>query len=69
MTSMDLCDAISRALPALFECTPAPVEGIRVRTPMMYPDGSIVDVFVLERDGGYTVTDLETLSDGLTSSR
>lgn len=57
MTSSDLCTAISEALPALFECTPAPVEGIRVRTPMMYPDGGIVDVFVLERGGGYTVTD------------
>lgn len=57
MTPIDLCATISRSLPALFQCTPAPIEGIRVRTPMMYPDGGIVDVFVLERDGGYTVTD------------
>ena len=32
-------------------------EGVRVRTPLMYPDGGIVDVFVLDRDNGYIVTD------------
>lgn len=58
MNSKELYLSIARELPPLFECAPAPEEGVRVRTPMLYPDGSIVDVFVLERDNGYTVTDL-----------
>ena len=57
MNSHDMCTAISKSLPPLFECTPAAHEGVRVRTPLMYPDGGIVDVFVLERAGGYVVTD------------
>ena len=28
-----------------------------MRTPMLYPDGGVVDVFVLERNGSYIVTD------------
>ena len=58
MTSTELCAIIARSLPALFECAAASLEGVRVRTPLMFPDGGIVDVFVLERDGGYVVTDL-----------
>ena len=56
MNSDKLCAAVGKTLP-LFECSPAPQEGVRVRTPLMYPDGGIVDVFVLERDDGYMVTD------------
>ena len=50
------CAAVGKALPR-FECSPAPQEGVRVRTPLMYPDGDIVDVFVLQRGDGYMVTD------------
>ena len=57
MNSDELCLSIGQSLPALFECTPAPQEGVRVRTPLMYPDGGLVDVFVLECDTGYNVTD------------
>ena len=28
-----------------------------MRTPLLFPDGDVVDVFVLERNGGYLVTD------------
>lgn len=57
-----LCDSIRTTLPPLFECSRAPREGMRVRTPLMYPDGGMVDVFVLEKDGHYDVTDFgETL--------
>ena len=28
-----------------------------MQTPMMYPDGGLVDVFVIERDGQYIITD------------
>lgn len=52
-----LCAIIGKKLPSRFECSLAPQEGVRVRTPLMYPDGGIVDVFVLKRDNGYIVTD------------
>ncbi len=57
MTPEYLRGLISGGLPDLFECSPAPKEGVRVRTPMMLPDGDLVDVFVLERDGECIVTD------------
>ena len=57
MNDNELCASIGQSLPPLFVCSPAPQEGVRVRTPMMYPDGGVVDVFVLERSNGYTITD------------
>ncbi len=57
MNSGKLCVTIGKKLLSRFECSLAPQEGVRVRTPLMYPDGSIVDVFVLERGNGYIVTD------------
>ena len=57
MNTINLCAYIGESLPPLFECSPAPREGVRVRTPLLYPDGSTVDVFVLERANNYVVTD------------
>ncbi len=57
MNSDKLCATIGKTLPPRFECSPAPQEGVRVRTPLTYPDGDIVDVFVLKRGNGYIVTD------------
>ena len=57
MNVVSLSTALQQAVPPLFVCSPAPQEGVRVRTPMLYPDGGVVDVFVLERNGGYVVTD------------
>ena len=57
MNPIELCSSLGRTLPPLFECSLASSEGVRVRTPMMYPDGGIVDVFVLERGDTYIVTD------------
>ena len=57
MNAETLCAALQQAMPPLFVCSPAPEEGVRVRTPMLYPDGGVVDVFVLERNGRYIVTD------------
>ena len=53
----ELCVSIGQSLPPLFVCAPAPQEGVRVRTPLLYPDGGVVDVFVLERGNDYIVTD------------
>ena len=57
MNVVTLCTALQQAVPPLFVCSPAPQEGVRVRTPMLFPDGGVVDVFVLERNDGYIVTD------------
>ena len=62
MNADELSLSLGKSLPALFECTPAPREGVRVRTPLMYPDGGMVDVFVVEQSGCCYVTDFgETL--------
>ena len=57
MNVQELCASVGRSLPSLFVCSPAPQEGIRVRTPLLFPDGGIVDVFVLERGSSYIITD------------
>lgn len=57
MNAEELCTKLRAAGPPLFECSPAPREGIRVRTPFLYPDGGIIDVFVLERQNRVEVTD------------
>jgi hypothetical protein len=52
---------ISDALGALFSCTE--VNGYtRVRTPFLYPDGDVIDLFVHEGNGVITVTDLAETS-------
>ncbi len=53
----NLCEELGKGLSTLFQCSPAPQKGIRVRTPFMYPDGGIVDVFVDRDAHGYLVTD------------
>ncbi len=57
MTPDLLCDSLRITLPAIYECAPAPSEGVRVRTPLTYPDGGAVDVFVLDRGVEHVVTD------------
>ena len=57
MNTDALYKSLSADLPPLFECSPAPRDGIRVRTPLLFPDGGVIDVYVLERDGAFTVTD------------
>lgn len=57
MNAAELGDVLRGSLPALFEHSPAPRDAVRVRTPMLYPDGDLVDVFVVETDDEYLVTD------------
>ena len=57
MNAVELCTSVGNSLPTLFTCSPGPQEGVRVRTPLLYPDGGVVDVFVLERGSEYTITD------------
>lgn len=39
------------------ELSPAPRQGIRVRTPFLYPDGDIIDVFIVGEGNNIRVTD------------
>lgn len=55
------CDAIAESLGALFTC--GEVNGYtRVRTPFLYPDGDVIDLFISDKAGAVTITDFgETL--------
>jgi hypothetical protein len=53
----NLGEALRQQLGAMFESTPHR-NYVRVRTPFLYPDGGIVDIFVQERDDQFTITDL-----------
>ena len=73
-----LCESLRGSLPTLFQCSIAPGGAVQVRTPFMYPDGDIVDVFVEERGTEYLLTDygealgwlqMQSFSDELTPSQ
>ncbi len=56
------CDYIAENMGELFECSS--ISGYtRIRTPYLYPDGDVIDLFLSQTDGGSsTLTDLgETL--------
>ncbi len=57
MNTKEISASIAQKLPQLFECSPAPQEGTRVRTPLLYPDGRVVDVFIMNRGDEYLLTD------------
>ncbi|CAK0753929.1 DUF1828 domain-containing protein [Gammaproteobacteria bacterium] len=59
--NQSFCETIRQNLGLLFSCNW--VNGyIRIRTPFLYPDGDVIDLFVQEQDGYITITDLgETL--------
>ena len=57
MTPKEVRDAIRAALDAAFQPSDAPIEGVRLRTPFTYPDGDVIDIFILERGAHYVVTD------------
>lgn len=50
------CDYIAESMGGLFEC--APINGhTRIRTPYLYPDGDVIDVFLVNDDFPATLTD------------
>jgi hypothetical protein len=55
------CEAIAERMRGLFSCTPVK-EYVRIRTPFLYPDGDVIDLFLKESQETPTLTDLgETL--------
>ena len=57
MNPSHLRETLQSGLPKLFNCSLGPQGAVRVRTPFMYPDGDLVDVFVEYREEGYLITD------------
>ncbi len=57
----DPCEQIAQRIGALFAC--APLNGyVRIRTPYLYPDGDVIDLFLKESGTQTTLSDLgETL--------
>src|SRR6266540_791483 len=53
----DPCETIASQLGAMFECK-RHRDYVLVRTPFLYPDGGVVDVFVRIRNSHLAVTDL-----------
>jgi hypothetical protein len=55
------CEQVTKSFGALFICSPVN-DYIRIRTPFLYPDGDIIDLYYKEKDGYALLTDLgETL--------
>ncbi len=52
------CELLAAQLGALFQCAPTSRGYVRIRTPFYYPDGGIVDLFLVRQDGQETLTDL-----------
>ena len=57
MNTLNKADNLSLVLPEDYECLPGPREGVLVHSLCDYPDGGVVDVYVLTRDDGLLVTD------------
>lgn len=54
---MSVCEDIKREFGGLFECEPVN-RHIRIRTPFLYPDGDLVDLFYREEGEQKIITDL-----------
>ena len=62
MNTENLRSTIETSLPLLFECTEVSRHEMRIKTPLMYPDGEVIDVHVTDLKTHYNVTDFgETL--------
>src|ERR1051325_4107345 len=55
------CEQIAQQIGELFTCTVVN-DYVRIRTPYLYPDGDLIDIFFSEKNGQLALTDLgETL--------
>lgn len=55
------CAVLAEQIAELFVCTPQE-KYTRIRTPYLYPDGDVIDLFLRDSNGSLTLTDLgETL--------
>ena len=47
-----IVQGLQDSLPDIFRCTETPSGSVRVRTRLTYPDGTLVDIFLMGRDDG-----------------
>ncbi|ASC69190.1 hypothetical protein XM38_001160 [Halomicronema hongdechloris C2206] len=67
-----LCQHVAETIGQLYDCAEINNGFIRIRTPYLYPDGDIIDLYWKEKDGQQILTDLgETLRwlDGQTANQ
>ena len=57
MTSHDICAELNSEMGALYSCFEQG-QFNKVRTPFLYPDGDVIDVYCKQNDDSVTVTDL-----------
>ena len=55
MKSEAVVRGLQDSLSDIFECSETPSGSVRVRTPLTYPDGTLVDLFLIPRDDGAVV--------------
>lgn len=67
MIAANLIDSLAGDLAGMFELEPFSETKLRVQTPLRFPDGDTVDVFVLEEEGRLFVTDYGDTFDWLDS--
>jgi hypothetical protein len=53
----NLCDTIRQTIGELYTCSRVN-DYMRVRTPFLYPDGDVIDVYLIEAGGVVTLTDM-----------
>ena len=53
----ELCDTLQSGLGQLYTCSELG-RYVRIRTPFLYPDGGVIDVFRLQTPDGVSLTDL-----------
>lgn len=51
------CELLAAQLGSMFKCSPLD-EYTRIRTPFLYPDGDVIDVFLASTERGPAITDL-----------
>ena len=50
-----IVQGLQDSLPDIFSCTETPSGSVRVRTLLTYPDGTLIDLFLMGRDDGAVV--------------
>jgi hypothetical protein len=75
MTPVNFCQLVAETLGERYTCSPVN-RFIRIRTPYLYPDGEVIDLFLKEQsqvltDLGETFRwlDMQTLSQGLSNQQ
>ena len=55
MNAEAMVRGLQDSLPDIFKCTVTPSGSVRVRTRLTYPDGTLVDLFLMGRDDGAVI--------------